>query len=58
MIRENLRRRLRDEWSVVETELSLERLASSESLFAFSNGQIGVRGNLTRASRSDCPAPT
>lgn len=33
-------------WSVSETELDLDLLAQSESLFALSNGHIGLRGNL------------
>ncbi len=33
-------------WQVRETRLDLDRLAQSESLFALSNGHIGLRGNL------------
>ncbi len=33
-------------WHVRETRLDLDRLAQSESLFALSNGHIGLRGNL------------
>ena len=33
-------------WSVPERELHLELLAQSESIFALSNGHIGLRGNL------------
>ena len=33
-------------WSVVETELDLTQLARTESLFALSNGHIGLRANL------------
>jgi alpha,alpha-trehalose phosphorylase len=33
-------------WALHETELRLELLAQSESLFALSNGHIGIRGNL------------
>ena len=33
-------------WSVRETELDLERLPQAESVFALSNGHIGLRGNL------------
>jgi alpha,alpha-trehalose phosphorylase len=33
-------------WAVRETELNLDRLAESESIFALSNGHIGLRGNL------------
>jgi alpha,alpha-trehalose phosphorylase len=35
-----------DPWSLRETSLNLEVLAQTESLFALSNGHIGVRGNL------------
>ncbi len=33
-------------WSVRETELDLDRLAQTESIFALANGHIGMRGNL------------
>jgi alpha,alpha-trehalose phosphorylase len=33
-------------WSVRETELDLERLAQTESVFALANGHIGLRANL------------
>jgi alpha,alpha-trehalose phosphorylase len=33
-------------WSVTERELPTDLLASSESIFALSNGHIGLRGNL------------
>jgi alpha,alpha-trehalose phosphorylase len=33
-------------WAVRETELQLDMLAQTESLFALSNGHIGLRGNL------------
>ncbi len=33
-------------WTVRETHLDLEILAQSESIFALSNGHIGLRGNL------------
>jgi alpha,alpha-trehalose phosphorylase len=33
-------------WQVRETQLDLNLLAQSESLFALSNGHIGLRGNL------------
>src|SRR5690606_10998094 len=33
-------------WSLTETGLDLDLLAQSESLFALSNGHIGLRGNL------------
>jgi len=33
-------------WTVTERELPTDLLASSESIFALSNGHIGLRGNL------------
>src|SRR6266487_2677750 len=33
-------------WSVRETELDLDMLAQTESIFALANGHIGLRGNL------------
>ncbi len=33
-------------WSLRETELDLDVLAQAESLFALSNGHLGLRGNL------------
>jgi alpha,alpha-trehalose phosphorylase len=33
-------------WAVRETELDLDRLAATESVFALSNGHLGLRGNL------------
>jgi alpha,alpha-trehalose phosphorylase len=33
-------------WSLTETSLDLDVLAQSESVFALSNGHIGLRGNL------------
>ena len=46
-------------WALRETALDLEILAQTESLFALSNGHIGLRGEpRRRASRSGCPAPT
>src|SRR3974377_311582 len=35
-----------EEWSVREVGLHFESIAQSESLFALSNGHIGIRGNL------------
>jgi alpha,alpha-trehalose phosphorylase len=35
-----------DPWRIVESELDIDRLAYSETLFALSNGHIGIRGNL------------
>jgi alpha,alpha-trehalose phosphorylase len=42
-------------WSVHETALSLDRLARTESLFALSNGHIGVRGNLDEGEPHGLP---
>jgi alpha,alpha-trehalose phosphorylase len=33
-------------WTVRETELDLDRLAATESMFALSNGHLGLRANL------------
>jgi alpha,alpha-trehalose phosphorylase len=35
-----------DPWKVIETELNLDRLAQTESVFALGNGHIGLRANL------------
>ena len=35
-----------EEWSIRQKEFSLDFLAQAESLFALSNGHIGLRGNL------------
>src|SRR5450755_1031372 len=35
-----------EEWSVREKDLHLDTLAQTESIFALSNGHIGLRGNL------------
>ena len=35
-----------DDWAFVEDGVDIERLAQTESLFALSNGHIGLRGNL------------
>ncbi len=42
-------------WALRETELDLEMLAQSESLFALSNGHIGLRGNLDEGEPSGLP---
>ncbi len=42
-------------WAVRETELDLKRLAQSESLFALSNGHIGMRGNLDEGEPAGLP---
>src|SRR5215831_9754136 len=35
-----------EEWSIHEAELDSDILAQTESIFALSNGHIGLRGNL------------
>src|SRR5437588_7568322 len=35
-----------EDWVVRETELHLEKLAQTESVFALANGHIGLRANL------------
>ncbi|HQH22151.1 MAG TPA: glycosyl hydrolase family 65 protein [Thermoleophilia bacterium] len=35
-----------DPWAIRETSLDLDRLAQSESIFALSNGHLGIRGTL------------
>jgi alpha,alpha-trehalose phosphorylase len=42
-------------WSVRETALSMDHLARTESLFALSNGHIGVRGNLDEGEPHGMP---
>jgi alpha,alpha-trehalose phosphorylase len=42
-------------WAVRETELDLGRLAQSESIFALSNGHIGMRGNLEEGEPHGLP---
>lgn len=42
-------------WSVRETALSLDLLAQTESLFALSNGHIGLRGNLDEGEPHGLP---
>ncbi len=44
-----------DPWAVRETELDLERLAQTESVFALANGHIGLRGNLDEGEPSGLP---
>ncbi|WP_106400002.1 glycoside hydrolase family 65 protein [Actinocorallia populi] len=44
-----------DPWRVRETTLDLERLAQTESVFALSNGHIGVRGNLDEGEPHGLP---
>ena len=38
-------------WSVTERGIDVDRLGFTESIFALSNGHIGVRGNLERRLR-------
>jgi alpha,alpha-trehalose phosphorylase len=42
-------------WVVRETELHLDTLASSESVFALANGHIGMRGNLDEGEPCGIP---
>ncbi|MGD0397689.1 MAG: glycoside hydrolase family 65 protein [Syntrophobacteraceae bacterium] len=42
-------------WALHETELHLDLLAQSESLFALSNGHIGLRGNLDEGEPCGLP---
>src|ERR1700761_6415238 len=42
-------------WQVRETRLDLNILAQSESLFALSNGHIGLRGNLDEGDPHGLP---
>jgi alpha,alpha-trehalose phosphorylase len=42
-------------WAVRETELDLDALAQAESVFALSNGHIGLRGNLDEGDPHELP---
>jgi alpha,alpha-trehalose phosphorylase len=42
-------------WVVRETELDLDRLAQTESVFALANGHIGLRGNLDEGEPAGLP---
>jgi alpha,alpha-trehalose phosphorylase len=42
-------------WALHETELDLNRLAQTESIFALSNGHIGLRGNLDEGEPHGLP---
>ncbi|HVT22052.1 MAG TPA: glycoside hydrolase family 65 protein [Mycobacteriales bacterium] len=42
-------------WAVRETSLNLDLLAQSESVFALSNGHIGMRGNLDEGEPHGIP---
>src|SRR3954451_5230941 len=44
-----------DAWAVPERELHLDLLPQTESLFALSNGHIGLRGNLDEGEPSALP---
>lgn len=44
-----------DPWRLCETRLDLDLLAASESLFALSNGHIGLRGNLDEGEPHGLP---
>jgi alpha,alpha-trehalose phosphorylase len=44
-----------DPWSVPERELHLDLLPQTESIFALSNGHIGLRGNLDEGEPSALP---
>ena len=43
------------EWSIRETELHFDILAQTESVFALSNGHIGMRGNLDEGEPHGIP---
>ena len=44
-----------EEWSVREKGINLDTLAQSESIFALSNGHIGLRGNLDEGEPHGLP---
>ena len=44
-----------EDWVVREVELDLDRLAQTESIFALSNGHIGLRGNLDEGEPAGLP---
>src|ERR1700687_4780314 len=44
-----------EEWSVREVGFHLDTLAQSESIFALSNGHIGLRGNLDEGDPHGLP---
>lgn len=44
-----------DPWALRETELRIGALAQAESLFALSNGHIGMRGNLDEGEPTGVP---
>jgi alpha,alpha-trehalose phosphorylase len=44
-----------DPWAIHETELDLNLIAQTESIFALSNGHIGLRGNLDEGEPNGIP---
>ncbi|MBA2765267.1 MAG: glycoside hydrolase family 65 protein [Thermoleophilaceae bacterium] len=44
-----------DPWTVIEHTLDLDRMAQSESVFALSNGHVGIRGNLDEGEPNMLP---
>jgi alpha,alpha-trehalose phosphorylase len=44
-----------EEWTIRETSLDLSRLANTESVFALSNGHIGLRANLEEGEPHGIP---
>ena len=42
-------------WTVRETELDLDNIATSESVFALANGHLGLRGNLDEGEPNGIP---
>lgn len=44
-----------EEWKVRETQCDLDILAQTESIFALSNGHIGLRGNLDEGEPHELP---
>ena len=42
-------------WALAEPRLRLDLLAETESLFALSNGHIGLRGNLDEGEPHGLP---
>ena len=44
-----------DPWAIRESELHLDTLAQSESVFALANGHIGMRGNLDEGEPAGLP---
>src|SRR5438270_11912264 len=42
-------------WTVRETELQLEKLAQTESVFALANGHLGLRANLDEGEPAGLP---